>query len=99
MRAQKIKNLLSLWNSQGLFQGDINRVQQFCKSFCLGEEGERQVDILKINTLASNPEIYQVLFEPLVDHSDEGEWQTLAGEQESDILAEFERWERQREES
>jgi len=74
MKAQTLKNLLILWNNQGLFQGDTNRVQQFCKSWCLVQEDEQKLDLIKINTLAQNPEVYKALFEPLVDTDTREDW-------------------------
>lgn len=97
MKTQTLKSLLTLWNSQGLFQGDVNRVRQYCKSWCISQEGEQKLDLLKVQTLAQNPEIYKAIFEPLVDTNPEGEWQTLGGEDEEALIAEFSRWQSQRE--
>lgn len=100
MKATVLKSLLVLWNSQGLFQGDGSRVQQYCKSWCLTQEQEQRVDLLKVQTLASNPDVYKALFEPLADIAEEQEWRTLEGAEidESAVMAEIERWQRQREE-
>lgn len=96
MKTQTLKSLLILWNSQGLFQGDLNRVQQFCKSWVISDESHQKVDLLKIQTLAQNPEVYKTIFEPLTDTTEDMEWQTLGGEEESEIIAEINRWQSER---
>lgn len=99
MKAINLKSLLILWDKQGLFQGDLNRVQQYCKSWVISNEGEERVDLLKIQTLAQNPDMYKAIFEPLAAPEEE-EWTTLGGEDldEESILAEINKWQGQREE-
>lgn len=102
MNKPTLQSLILLWDSQGLFQGDLNRVQQFCKSWILVQEGEQKVDLLKIQTLAANPDVYKALFErPGVS---EEEWQSLEDvpEEEMAYIAEelerFAEFQSQREE-
>lgn len=76
MNKTTLQSLILLWDSQGLFQGDLNRVQQYCKSWCLGNENEQKLDLLKIETLASNPDVYKALFESPAQASEE-EWRSL----------------------
>lgn len=97
MRATTIKSLLTLWDSQGLFQGDGNRVQQYCKSWCISNESEQKVDLLKVQTLAQNPDVYKALFDSPLAENQPDEWRTLAPEESDELLEEIQRWQSQRE--
>lgn len=100
MKATQLKNLLILWNSQGLFQGDLNRVQQFSLSWVIANEQGAKLDLLKIQTLASNADVYKAIFEeggPQRLDDSEAEWMPLNPEEEKTILEEIERWQSQRE--
>jgi hypothetical protein len=99
LKTQTLKSLLILWNSQGLFQGDLNRVQQFSLSWIIQQEHEQRVDLLKVQTLAQNPDLYKAIFEPMAQ--EEEEWRTLDQARPIDedaVLAEVQRWQAQREE-
>jgi len=95
MKTTELKSLLILWHRQGLFQGDLNRVQQHCLAWNLNQDTEQKLDLLKVQTLASNPEVYKAIFEPLADPDGGGEWKTLNPEEEAELLAEFERFQAQ----
>lgn len=101
MNQRTLKSLLTLWDSQGLLQGDLNPIQQYCKSYILGTEGEQKLDLLKIETLASNPDVYKALFEGNNERLGEDEWRTLAEVPEEEmaaVFAEIEAYQAQRDE-
>lgn len=100
MKATQVKNLLILWNSQGLFQGDLNRVQQFSLSWVVANEQGTKLDLLKIQTLAANPDVYKALFEegPQRLEDSSADWMPLNPEEEQSILSEIEAWQAQKDE-
>jgi hypothetical protein len=92
-----LKSLLTLWNSQGLFQGDCNRVQQYCKSWVIVAEGDQKIDLLKIQTLAQNPDVYKALFEETqFKGTADDEWKSISPEEADHIFSEIEKFQAQR---